>query len=212
MSTETLFWLVVPGLATGLGGVALLVVRRPSDRMLDALLGFTAGIMLAATAFSLLVPALDLGSVWGVLAGFSVGAIVLLALDYAIPHVHARFAEPGPALDARRRQALLLVSALTIHNVPEGLAVGVAFAAGGSELGIPIALAIGIQNIPEGFAAAAPRAAASPGWLHAWAQRPASSSRRPPSRLTPPSSMPGHSSRWASASRQARCSTSSRTN
>jgi len=163
MSTETLFWLVVPGLATGLGGLALLVVPRPSDRMLDALLGFTAGIMLAATAFSLLVPALDLGSVWEVLAGFGLGAIVLLALDYAIPHVHARFAEPGHTLDPRRRQALLLVSALTIHNVPEGLAVGVAFAAGGSELGIPIALAIGIQNIPEGFAAAAPLAAASPG-------------------------------------------------
>jgi ZIP family zinc transporter len=165
--------------------------------MLDALLGFTAGIMLAGTAFSLLVPALDLGSVWEVLAGFGLGAIVLLALDSAIPHVHARYAEPGHTLDPRRRQALLLVSALTIHNVPEGLAVGVAFAAGGSELGIPIALAIGIQNIPEGFAAAAPSPPRAPSWPHAWAQRPASSSRPPPSRLTPPSSLPRHSSRWA---------------
>ena len=98
MSTETLFWLVVPGLATGLGGLALPVVSRPSDRMLDALLGFTAGIMLAATAFSLLVPALDLGSVWEVLAGFSLGAIVLLTLDYAIPHVHA----PSPRRQCSR--------------------------------------------------------------------------------------------------------------
>jgi ZIP family zinc transporter len=162
MSSEELFWMVAPGLATAIGGLALLLVRRPSDRVLDALLGFTAGVMLAATAFSLLVPALDIGSVWEVLAGFGLGSLVLIVLDRAIPHVHARFAEPGHTLDPRRRQALLLVSALTIHNVPEGLAVGVAFAAGGPELGVPIALAIGIQNIPEGFAAGAPLAVESP--------------------------------------------------
>jgi ZIP family zinc transporter len=155
----TLLWIFGAGLATGLGGLALFVIRGPSDRLLDGLLGFTAGVMLAATAFSLLVPALDLGDVWEVLTGFALGGAALYVLDRAVPHVHARFAEPGRTLDPRRRQALLLVSALTIHNVPEGLAVGVAFAAGGSDLGIPIALAIGIQNVPEGFAAAAPLAA-----------------------------------------------------
>jgi ZIP family zinc transporter len=159
VSGETLFWLVAPGLATGVGGLALLLVRRPSERTLDGLLGFTAGVMLAATAFSLLVPALDIGAMWEVLLGFGLGAALLLALDRIVPHVHARFSEPGHTLDPRRRQALLLLSALTIHNVPEGLAVGVAFAAGGTELGVPIALAILIQNIPEGFAAAAPLAA-----------------------------------------------------
>jgi zinc transporter, ZIP family len=147
------------GLATGLGGLALLVIRRPSERLLDALLAFTAGVMLAATAFSLLVPALDRGEIWEVLAGFGAGCVVLYGLDRAVPHVHARFAEPGHTLDPRRRQAMLLLSALTIHNVPEGMAVGVAFAAGGPDLGVPIALAIGVQNIPEGFAAAAPLAA-----------------------------------------------------
>ena len=123
------------------------------------LLGFTAGVMLAATAFSLLVPALDRGSLGEVLVGFALGCGFIAALDALIPHAHARFRERGrPAAEelAARQRATLLLSALTIHNVPEGLAVGVAFAAGGTDLGMPLAIAIGIQNIPEGFAAAAP--------------------------------------------------------
>ena len=160
--------LIAPGLATGLGGAALLVFRRPHELTLDALLGFTAGVMLAATAFSLLVPALDRGSLGEVLAGFALGCALIAVLDLLVPHAHTRFRERGrPAaeeLEARDR-ATLLLAALTIHNVPEGLAVGVAFAAGGTELGAPLAIAIGIQNIPEGFAAAAPLLAAgsSPG-------------------------------------------------
>jgi ZIP family zinc transporter len=135
------------------------VFRRPSRRGLDVLLGFTAGVMLAATAFSLLVPAFDTGGVGEVLAGFAIGGATLLALDIALPHAHARLAEHGHvALEQTEveRRGILLLTALTIHNVPEGIAVGVAFAAGGTDLGIPIALAIGIQNIPEGFAAAVP--------------------------------------------------------
>lgn len=151
--------MLLPGFATGIGGLALLAIRRPSRRGLDALLGFTAGVMLAATAFSLLVPALDAGGVGEVLAGFGAGCAALFALDVALPHAHARFREPGHApLEemAAERRGVLLLSALTIHNVPEGLAVGVAFAAGGTDLGIPIAVAIALQNVPEGFAAAAP--------------------------------------------------------
>lgn len=160
MDTETLFWILAAGLATGVGGLALLLVPRPSDYLLDVLLGFTAGVMLAATAFSLLVPALDEGTLAEVLAGVLVGGAALLALDMLVPHVHLRFVERGHADVAAGRRAVLLLSALTIHNVPEGMAVGVAFAAGGSDLGVPIALAIGIQNVPEGFAAAAPLLAA----------------------------------------------------
>jgi zinc transporter, ZIP family len=159
MDGETAAWILASGAATGLGAVPLLALRRPSDRLLDALLGFTAGVMLAATAFSLLVPALDRGGVWEVVAGLALGAAVMAVLDEVVPHAHARFAERGrlPAEQRRARErATLLLAALTIHNVPEGLAVGVAFAAGGTELGAPLALAIGIQNIPEGFAAAAP--------------------------------------------------------
>jgi ZIP family zinc transporter len=162
---ETLFWIIASGAATGLGGIALLVVRDPSTRTLDVMLGFTAGVMLAATAFSLLVPGLERGAVGEVTAGLLVGCAFLVLLDRVTPHEHERFREGGARRtgDARaasrrtpRERARLLLSALTIHNVPEGLAVGIAFGAGGTELGIPLALAIGIQNIPEGFAAAAP--------------------------------------------------------
>ena len=75
-------------------------------------------------------------------------------LDAGIPHAHARFVERSRT--AKGSRALLLLSALTIHNVPEGLAVGVACVAGGPELGLPIAIAIGVQNVPEGFAAEPP--------------------------------------------------------
>ncbi len=153
--------LVLPGLATGLGGLPLLWFRHPSDRVLDALLGFTAGVMLAATMFGLLVPALDVGNVGVVVGGLAVGAGLMLVLDRVLPHAHVRFAEQGrPPAEERdtRLRSGLLVTAMTIHNLPEGLAVGAAFAAGGWSLGLPIAVAIGLQNIPEGFAAAAPLA------------------------------------------------------
>lgn len=156
MDAATLAWILAAGAATGVGGLALLAFPRPSDRLMDGLLGFTAGVMLAATAFSLLVPALDLGTLGEVLAGFALGALAFALVDLLVPHVHARFAETGRPIDAAGERAVLLLSALTIHNVPEGLAVGVAFAAGGPELGVPLAIAIGIQNVPEGFAAAAP--------------------------------------------------------
>jgi zinc transporter, ZIP family len=162
---QTLFWLVAPGLATGLGGLGLLLVRRPGDRLLDTLLGVTGGIMVAASFFSLLEPALDDGTVTEVALGFLVGAGALAALDSWIPHVHARFRERSQSREQHR--ATLLLSALTIHNIPEGLAVGVAFAAGGPELGIPLAVAIGVQNVPEGFAAAAPLVAAKTSLLSA---------------------------------------------
>ena len=159
MDAPTLALILASGAATGLGGLAILVLRRWSERTLDVLLGFTAGVMLAATAFSLLVPALERGSIGEILLGFGLGAAFIAALDTFVPHAHARFAEhgelPAEQRDAQHR-ATLLLAALTIHNIPEGMAVGVAFAAGGSDLGVPLAIAIGIQNVPEGFAAAAP--------------------------------------------------------
>lgn len=159
MSLAELAILVVPGLATGLGGLGILIFGKRSNRSLDMMLGLTAGIMLAATIFSLLVPALDRGGLPEVLVGFVLGGLVLARTDALLPHLHPRLREHDeaavPGNDARRRGTLML-SAMTIHNVPEGMAVGVALAAGGVELGLPIAVAIGVQNIPEGFAAAAP--------------------------------------------------------
>ena len=137
----------------------MLLVRKPAQRTLDALLGFTAGIMLAATAFSLLVPALDDAGVGPVLVGFAVGGAVIVALDAWVPHLHARWHEGArePLTESTQlNRATLLVIAMTIHNSPEGAAVGTAFAAGGTELGLPLAVAIAIQNLPEGFAVAAP--------------------------------------------------------
>jgi zinc transporter, ZIP family len=151
------------GLATGLGGLVLFGLRRPSQRLLDGMLGFTAGVMGAATGFSLLVPALDQGSLWQVLLGFGLGSAFIAAVDRFVPHSHARYREEGrrsaEELEAAQRGTMLL-AALTIHNFPEGMAVGTAFAAGGEELGVPLATAIAVQNIPEGFAAAAPLVAA----------------------------------------------------
>jgi ZIP family zinc transporter len=154
VDATTLAGLVLPGLATTVGGLGVLAFPRPGARLVAGLLGFTGGIMLAASVFSLLVPALDLGSLWEILLGFALGAAVIAALDALVPHVHAQFIARRAGAEGSR--ALLLLSALTIHNVPEGLAVGVAFAAGGTDLGLPVAIAIGVQNVPEGFAAAAP--------------------------------------------------------
>lgn len=159
MSSSTIAWILASGLATGLGGIGILLWRSPSDRALDVLLGFTAGVMLAAAIFSLILPGLERGTLGEVLAGMAVGVALVMYLDNRIPHLHARYRERGrmAAEDAAaENRAALLLAALTIHNIPEGFAVGLAFAAGGTDLGVPIALAIGIQNIPEGFAAGAP--------------------------------------------------------
>ncbi len=157
MRFSDLLWILASGAATGIGALFLFVVRRPSDRLLDILTGFTAGVMLAATSFSLLVPALERGGLMEVTAGILLGGLIFAALDHFLPHLHMRFSERGQeAASDETRRGWLLLSALTIHNIPEGLAVGVAFAGGGAALGVPLALAIGIQNVPEGFAAGAP--------------------------------------------------------
>lgn len=164
MTREIALWIVCAGLGTAVGAIALLAVGgRPSRRLLDGLLGFTAGIMAAAVSFSLIVPGLEAGKWTEVVGGFLLGVAFMLLLDVVVPHAHHEFAEHGrqPLEEVlAERRALMLLSALTIHNIPEGLAVGAAFAAGGTELGIPLAIAIGLQNVPEGFAAGVPLLAA----------------------------------------------------
>jgi zinc transporter, ZIP family len=156
LTTAEAALVVASGSATMIGAAGLLVVGREArPRLLAALLGLTGGVMLAAASFSLLVPALDQGGVGEVVAGFLAGAGAVALLDRLLPHAHRLATGDQAALadaEARRRGSLLL-AAMTIHNVPEGLSVGVAFAVGGPEIGVPVAVAIGLQNIPEGFVA-----------------------------------------------------------
>ncbi len=150
-------------LMTSLGAAAVFVFRgalRPGLRR--ALLGFAAGVMTAATVWSLLLPAIEQSAAgrWPpwlpAAAGIALGVVFLAALDSLIPRLEARRRH----ISAVRKQDLLLITAITLHNIPEGMAVGLAFAlaADGDALAAAAALAlgIGIQNFPEGAAVALP--------------------------------------------------------
>jgi len=151
---------LIAGAATGLGALPLLLTRRVSQRLMDGLLGGAAGVMLAATSFSLIVPALDAGG-GGVMAalivvgGIMLGALFLERADRWLPHEHFVKGAEGPSSSLRR--TWLFIIAITLHNFPEGLAVGVGFGQGGRENianGLSLAIGIGLQNIPEGLAVA----------------------------------------------------------
>jgi ZIP family zinc transporter len=150
---------LLAGTATGLGAIPIFLKEDFSRRTLDLLMGIAAGVMLAASAFSLLVPALDLVVDWvGVISvvsfGFVLGGLFIHLADKYIPHEHFQKGCEGPK--SSMAKIWLLVLAITIHNFPEGLAVGVSFGGGEIAGGISIAVAIGLQNIPEGLAVAAP--------------------------------------------------------
>ena len=160
---------------TALGAALVFFTKNVSRKYLDGSLGLAAGVMIAASFWSLLAPAIDMAAddprygealKWlPPLLGFLAGAVVLRVVDRLLPHLHPGLAEPeGPKTSWRR--STLLVLAITIHNFPEGLAVGVAFGAAAGltgddqthQIGAAIALAIGIglQNFPEGSAVSLP--------------------------------------------------------
>jgi len=145
---------LVAGLATGAGALPVLFTTKVSDRLLDIMLGFSAGVMLAATSFSLIVPAIDMSGPWVVVFGLVLGALVLHLIDRFIPHFHPTLGTEGPP--SRLSKVWLFVIAITIHNFPEGLAVGVSFGTGNVAAGLVVAMAIGLQNMPEGLAVALP--------------------------------------------------------
>ena len=156
---EEIIWLgtvasLAAGLATGAGALPVLFAKRVSDKLLDIMLGFSAGVMLAATSFSLIVPAIDLSGPWVAVIGLVLGAVVLHLIDRSIPHIHPILGAEGPP--SRLSRVWLFVLAITIHNFPEGLAVGVSFGSGDVAAGLVIAMAIGRQNMPEGLAVALP--------------------------------------------------------
>ncbi len=155
---------------TALGAAFVFLLREPSKKLLDAMLGFAAGVMLAASYWSLLAPAIELSSEIGAapwlpaLVGFLLGGITLRVLDRVVPHLHleAPLSE-REGVKTSWNKTTLLVLAITMHNIPEGLAVGIAFGAAAAGLegyttltAIALAIGIGIQNFPEGLAVSFP--------------------------------------------------------
>lgn len=151
------------GMATGIGALGVYSLRGLSARGHDVLLSVAGGIMLAATFFSLLDPAIEVAMAGArapwiaaaiVCGGVALGVGALWTAHRLVPHEHFVQGREGP--DAAHVQRLwLFVLAITLHNLPEGMAVGVGFASGDAVNGLPLAIGIGLQNIPEGLAVAA---------------------------------------------------------
>ncbi|OLU31752.1 hypothetical protein BVH03_08285 [Pseudomonas sp. PA15(2017)] len=148
--------------ATTLGALAALALGSISVRTQDSMLGFAAGMMLAASSFSLILPGLEaaenltgsgMGGAATVVFGLALGVLLMLGLDHFTPHEHESAGAQGPH-SSRLSRVWLFVFAITLHNLPEGMAIGVGFAADDMQVGIPLATAIAIQDIPEGLAIA----------------------------------------------------------
>jgi ZIP family zinc transporter len=158
---------------TALGAALVFFTRSVNYKLLDAMMGFAAGVMIAASFWSLLVPSIDMAASQGVIEwmpaviGFLTGGIFLRICDAYMPHLHLGLPrEEAEGINTTWRRATLLVLAITLHNIPEGLAVGVLFGAAASGVdptgtatiagAISLALGIGIQNFPEGVAVSMP--------------------------------------------------------
>ena len=153
---------------TALGASIVFFVKGMNRALLDGMLGFTGGVMVAASFWSLLSPGIDMSPGEGFIkvlpaaVGFGLGALFIFGMDKILPHLHINFKE-SEGIKTPWHRTTLLVLAITLHNIPEGLAVGVLF--GGVAAGIPeasitgavaLALGIGIQNFPEGIAVSMP--------------------------------------------------------
>lgn len=153
----------VAGFATtAMGALPALILRSLPQRIEDSLLGLAAGMMLAASAFSLLLPGLEAGTaVVGnaalgagiVVLGMGMGVLLMLGLDAFIPHEHDKTGPCGPGHE-RCGRIWLFVFAIALHNLPEGMAIGVSFSQGDMSVGLPLTTAIALQDIPEGLAVA----------------------------------------------------------
>jgi len=157
---------ILTGFSTGIGSLFIFVKRHVSKKMLDAALGAAAGVMLAATSFSLIIPAIEAGG-GGVkgsliaLVGILIGGIFLDLADKCFPDssnlmLNSMVDDETLKNGARMRKVWLFILAITVHNFPEGLAVGVGFGDGDISNGLSLAIGIGLQNLPEGLAVALP--------------------------------------------------------
>lgn len=140
--------IVLCGLTTGLGAIPVLFLRRISHRQMDVLLAYTAGVMVAASTYGLIPASLKLTNLFVLCCGVLAGALLLNLLEQFIPHMDFQHDRIGITLP---NESLLVVTAMALHNVPEGLSVGASFASQTENLGIVVALSIGLQNAPEGF-------------------------------------------------------------
>ena len=156
---------VVAGAVTGVGAIPVFFGAKISHRTYDGALGLAAGIMVGASVFGLIIPGLEEGTYLPVVVGFLLGGAVILVGNRVIPHVHAHYRglqpeRPGSSdlasSDSPLRRALLIGGAIVLHNAPEGLAIGIAFASGLEEVAYLLAIVIAVQNIPDGFAFAVP--------------------------------------------------------
>jgi ZIP family zinc transporter len=148
--------------ATALGAVVAIILRDIASRTQDIMLGFAAGMMLAASSFSLILPGIEaaqalcgspLLAACVVVSGLALGVALMIGLDRFVPHEHQESGRRGP--DSQRiNRVWLFVLAITLHNLPEGMAIGVSFANGDMKVGLPLTTAIAIQDIPEGLAVA----------------------------------------------------------
>jgi ZIP family zinc transporter len=155
---------------TALGAAFVFFFKTMSRKVLDGMLGFTGGVMIAASFWSLLAPSIEMSKGDGLIKampaaiGFALGALFLFSMDRLLPHLHINFPkERAEGVNVKWHKTILLVLAITLHNIPEGLAVGVLF--GGVAAGIPeasiagavtLAIGIGLQNFPEGIAVSMP--------------------------------------------------------
>jgi ZIP family zinc transporter len=152
---------ILAGLATGVGALPALFFKNISNNLFNSMLGAAAGVMLAATAFSLLVPGMAYGNliwpgngIYVVSLGMLAGALFLHYADRQLPHVH--FDSVSDTQLNSLQKIWLFIIAITIHNFPEGMSVGVSFGSGEMKNGVVLAIAIALQNIPEGLAVALP--------------------------------------------------------
>lgn len=163
LNSQILSGILLPFLGTSVGAaLALFLKKEMSDKLQHCLTGFAAGVMTAASVWSLLIPSMQQSGLTGrwtflpAVAGFWLGILFLLILDNTVPHLHTNSDEPE-GMDANLGKATMLVFAVTLHNIPEGMAVGVVFAGwlkGNDSISmmaaLALALGIAIQNFPEG--------------------------------------------------------------
>ncbi|OZT12486.1 ZIP family metal transporter [Priestia aryabhattai] len=147
--TDVLIGSILSALSTGLGAVPILFMNQAiTHRWKDVLLAFTAGIMMAASTMSLIPESLASGNFYSLAIGLLLGVMTLTILEQNIPHIDLEHSKTGIQFDEK---ALLIIAAITLHNLPEGLSVGVSYASDTENTGNLIALAIGLQNAPEGL-------------------------------------------------------------